>query len=167
MSLNIPGKIHAFETCLNQWKRWKLSIPKIVYAFTVLPNPSQDIISNIKSLCYKFLWDEKPDKIATKRITQDYVEGGLKMLDIDIFLKSLKASWIKRFIFQPESKLIKIYTNMLNSYGGTLIFKSNYHEKEVKDLNIKSVFLKNILSGWLSIALEKDEISVQKTTYLE
>ena len=84
------------------------------------------------------------------------------MFDIDIFLKSLKASWIKRFIFQPDSKLIKIYTNMLNSYGGTLIFKSNNHEKEVKDLNIKSVFLKNILSGWLSIALEKDEISVQK-----
>ena len=26
MSLNIPGKIHAFETCLNQWKRWKLSL---------------------------------------------------------------------------------------------------------------------------------------------
>ena len=35
-------------------------------------------------------------------------------------------------------------------------------EKEVKDINIKSVFLKYILNGWLSIALEKDEISVQK-----
>jgi len=46
---------------------------------------------------------------------------------------------------------------MLNSYDGTLIFKSNYHEKEVKDLNIKSVFLKNILTGWLCIALEKNK----------
>ena len=56
MSLNFPEKMHAFETCLNKWKRWKLSligkitvlknfaIPKLVYPLTVLPNPSQEII---------------------------------------------------------------------------------------------------------------------------
>jgi hypothetical protein len=84
------------------------------------------------------------------------------MLDIDLFLKSLKASWIKRFIFQPDSKLIRIYTNMLSNYGGRLILKSNYHEQEVKDLNIKSEFLKNILCGWLSISLDKNDIPIQK-----
>ncbi len=174
MSLNIPAKVHAFETCLNKWKRWKLSligkitvlkifaIPKLVYPLTVLPNPSHDIISKIKSQCFQFLWDKKPDKIARKRIIQDYTDGGLKMLDIDLFLKSIKASWVKRLLFQPDSKLMKIYTNMLSNYGGMLILKSDYLEKEVKDLNIKSEFLRNSLCGWLSVSLEKDEIPIQK-----
>ena len=58
---------------------------------------------------FKFLWNEKPDKIKQTQIIQDYKQGGLKMIDIESFVAGLKASWIKRLIYQPESKLTALY----------------------------------------------------------
>ena len=46
---------------------------------------------------FKFLWDDKPDKIKRKLITKDYKEGGLKMIDFKKFLLALKADWMKEF----------------------------------------------------------------------
>ena len=47
---------------------------------------------------YEFLWDKKPDKIKRKTIIQSFENGGLKMIDIFKFLKSLISSWIKRLL---------------------------------------------------------------------
>ena len=41
---------------------------------------------------FNFIWDNKPDKISRDKITQDYCHGGLKMLEIEIFIHSLKCS---------------------------------------------------------------------------
>ena len=45
---------------------------------------------------FKFLWNDKGDKIKRKIMINDYSEGGLKMIDITSFNKSLKATWIKK-----------------------------------------------------------------------
>ena len=45
---------------------------------------------------FDFLWDDKPDKISRKTIIQDYENSGLKMIDLNIFLTSIKAGWVKR-----------------------------------------------------------------------
>ena len=47
------------------------------------------------SIFYKFLWNDKGDKIKRKIMINDYSEGGLKMIDIASFNKSLKATWIQ------------------------------------------------------------------------
>ena len=44
---------------------------------------------------YDFLWDSKPDKVSRKRIITEYEKGGIKMIDIHMFLNALKGSWIK------------------------------------------------------------------------
>ena len=53
-------------------------------------------------LFYKFLWDEKGDKIKRNVMINDFSEGGLKMIDIESFNKSLKSSWIKKYL-DPEN----------------------------------------------------------------
>ena len=45
-----------------------------------------------------FLWNDKGDKIKRNVMINDYPEGGLKMIDIDSFNKSLKAIWIKKYL---------------------------------------------------------------------
>ena len=52
---------------------------------------------------YEFLWDHKPDKI--KRITamKKIERGGISMPDLNIFDKSLKLTWLRRFVLN-ESK---------------------------------------------------------------
>ena len=106
--LNLEPKLKEFENCLNRWKKHKLSLigkitviktfalPKLIYPLTVLNNPSVEVINLIKKYMYNFLWDGKPDKISRKTIIQNYENNGLKMIDIDIFIKSIKAGWVKR-----------------------------------------------------------------------
>ena len=46
---------------------------------------------------YSFLWNNKPDKIKRNTANQKLTNGGLDMLDVDKFDKSLKLTWIRRF----------------------------------------------------------------------
>ena len=39
------------------------ALPKLIYTLTVLPNPPNDIIKDIQSEIFNFIWDGKPDKI--------------------------------------------------------------------------------------------------------
>ena len=55
-------------------------------------------IKEINVIFYNFLWNDKGDKIKRKVMINDYSEGRLKMIDIASFNRSLKATWIKRYL---------------------------------------------------------------------
>ena len=44
------------------------------------------------------LWKGKGDKIKKNIMINDYSEGGLKLIDITSFNRSLKATWIKKYL---------------------------------------------------------------------
>ena len=59
-----------------------------------------------------FLWDSKPDKIKRTTLGKDYDQGGLRMIDTEKVIWSLKASWIKRFLQSENKSLLKtLYEN--------------------------------------------------------
>ena len=72
-----------------------MAIPKLVYLFTVLPHPCKDFIATLKRMFNQFLWENK-ERIASEQLELYIHEGGLKLTDIDLFIKCLKLSWIKR-----------------------------------------------------------------------
>ena len=76
---------------------------------------------------YDFIWDSKPAKIKRDILTMDYEKGGLKMIDLEIFMKSLKIGWIKRMIESEDDGLLK-NLNKFNHSGGKLLFESSYSE---------------------------------------
>ena len=170
LNANLSPKIKEFELCLHKWSRWKLSllgkitvlksfaVPKLIYPLTVLHSSDQVCINKIKKTMFQFLWDNKPDKISREKNIQDYGHGGLKMLEIDKFIKSLKCSWVKRIKLQTDSKWVQLYETMLNKYGKQFLFKSNLNSQDMERLEIKSRFLKDILGAW-SYANFKDKIS--------
>ena len=55
---------------------------------------------------YDFLWDSKPAKIKREILTMDYEKGGLKMIDLETFIKSLKICWIKRMIESEDNGIL-------------------------------------------------------------
>ena len=62
---------------------------------------------------------------------------GIKMVDIESLIKSLRLSWLKR-IFSDNSGAWKNYLEyILKDSGGLVLFKCNYN---VKDLQITSTF---------------------------
>jgi hypothetical protein len=44
------------------------ALPKLLYTFAVLENPSNDKIKEIIKATYLFLWDGKPEKNQTSNI---------------------------------------------------------------------------------------------------
>ena len=98
------GKITIIKTLL---------ISQFNHLFISLPNPSTEFISNLNSLLYKFLWNDKPDKIRRDIVIKGYGDGGLKRIDINSFIISLKLSWIRRLI-QSKSKCNKIIEKEIN-----------------------------------------------------
>ena len=61
---------------------------------------NQRAIIEIKDTFYSFLWNDKGDKIKRTVLINDYDKGGLRMIDLSLFNKSLKCTWIKKYL-QP------------------------------------------------------------------
>ena len=56
---------------------------------------------------YNFLWNNGPDKIKRSVCTQSKLNGGLNMLDIRLFDKSLKTSWVGK-LFRKHSSWVEV-----------------------------------------------------------
>ena len=54
-------------------------------------------LKQINDFFYDFLW-KGPAKIKQTVIVKQYIEGGLKMINIKAFINSLKATWIRRLL---------------------------------------------------------------------
>ena len=110
--LNFRDKLNEIQSCIRLWK-WRsltligkitiiksLLISKLNHLFLALPSPEPAIIKEIEKLIFKFLWNNKPDKIKRSYLYRQYDLGGLKMVNITEFIKSLKLSWLKRYHLQ-------------------------------------------------------------------
>ena len=54
-------------------------------------------------LLFKFLW-KGTDKLTRVSVINDYEKGGLKMIDLESMVKSLKFSWLKRVFNDSNAK---------------------------------------------------------------
>ena len=72
-------------------------LSKFVHLFTSIPTKKL-YLDQFNEIVYNFLWDKKPDKIKRKVMCANYMQGGLKMINIYNFVKGLKVSWIRRLI---------------------------------------------------------------------
>ena len=167
--LNLLTKMKEFEKCLEIWNRRNLTyigritvlktfaLPKIIYPLTVLPNPPLDIITNIKKKMNEFIWKSKVNKVSHKVLIQNYEDGGLKMLDIDLFLIALKASWVKRIIDGNNRGQWKLkYKKMLSQVGGDFFFHCNYHYLDVQKHFPSQNFFRDILESWCKLNYKED-----------
>ena len=91
-----------------------LVVSKIVHILQSLPSPSENIFKELESMFYQFLWNNGPDKIKRVVSTQSKLSGGLDMLDLRQFDKSLKISWIGK-LFRKDSKWITVIKNICPS----------------------------------------------------
>ena len=133
-----------------------MALPKIIYPLTVLTNINDDLLKDTTKVMFNFLWDNKPDKIKRKTIIQDFKRGGLKMLDLQKFIYSLKAGWIPRILDKTNQGQWKnIYLKQLKKYGGELIFECNINPKDIKLK--KETFLYDVIKSWFEIKKTKQE----------
>jgi hypothetical protein len=110
--LSLIGKITILKS---------LAFSKIIYQCGVITPPPK-FIEHIKDLAYTFVWHNKPDKIKHNTLIADYAKSGLKMLDIESFIKAQKTMWVKRFLSTSDASWKAILTLNLEDLLGVDTF---------------------------------------------
>lgn len=135
---NVTEKLKTVKNILSCWgykdityirkttviKTLALSI--LVQALTALPTPPPNILRDIQNTLYNFLWDGKPDTIKRMIILNYHEEGGLQFPHVEFFCKSLKMSWLKKWIdpmnISPRKTLLLIF---IAKYGDDRVLYLN------------------------------------------
>ena len=145
--LNYQKKLNELKNLIGQWSRRLLSplgkitviktlmLPKLTHLFISLPNPDPNIIDEIEKLFFSFLWKQKPDKISRKQIIQNFKNGGLNMIHLKSFMKSMKITWMKRLLISDSSWTL-LFENITKAKKDQFfIFGLDFSKKIVKQIN--------------------------------
>ena len=108
-SLNYNEKLEKVKEILRCWKYRRVTlirkitvikslvVSQLVYLLSPLCS-NYKVLTEINDLLYTFLWNGKGDKIKRRVMINDLGAGSLKMIDISSFNKSLKNTWIKKYL---------------------------------------------------------------------
>ena len=139
------GKITVIKT---------LALSKINHLILSLPNPPPETIKLIQNIFYRFLWNNGPDKIKRTVITQGYECGGLRMINLEVFILSLKITWIRRLLLL-NTKYFKFITTL---YPFLLDFGKHGNEFiRTRTQNITNPFWKNVFEGLSNVNSQQPE----------
>ena len=118
---NFIERLDSVEKLINIWSARGLSlygkitvtksliIPKFAYIASLLTTP-MGVIQELNRLIFKFLW-KGVDKVTRLSTITIYQKSGLKMIDLETILKSLRLSWLKRIFNKNVINFILNYFN--------------------------------------------------------
>ena len=107
--LNYKKRLKTMKHLLSSWKcRYlslkgkvtviiSLAISPLLYLASVIHVPCR-VIQEVKQIVTDFIWNDKPPKIAYNVMIQNIENGGLKLVDFESKLKSIKVGFIKRLL---------------------------------------------------------------------
>ena len=129
-----------------------LVVSQLVYILGPLQT-DYEAIKELNTIFYKFLWNEKGDKIKRSVMINNFSEGELKMIDI----ASSLVYWIKEYFNTNNSSSWKsIFDLELQPYGGKAVLLGNLIKKDIQDLiKTSDPFVKEILEIWSDIFFER------------
>ena len=108
MESNYESKVSEIKKIFNSWTNRILTVygraviiktlamPKLTQLALVLPNLDNKKIKYLENLIFSFLWENKPDKVCREDAKISEKAGGLGIIDVNNFWKSLKLSWLRR-----------------------------------------------------------------------
>ena len=171
IDLNFTTKIRQIKDLLLQWSKRNLTpfgkitviktlaMTKINHLLIALPSPPLNMLKDLQSMFFKFIWGGPRDRIKRKVCTKDYGDGGLRMFDIFAFNDSLKVTWIRRILNADDKKWVNLLEAQWPDYFKFVSFGENFIKSNVQKLNSfwKDVFraLCNFLSTFKTSTVEQ------------
>ena len=160
--LTLMGKITVTKSLLAS---------QLVYILSPLPS-NDHYIKMIQNALFIFLWNGKKDKIKRSEMINDYEDGGLKMLNLKSFSRSLKFTWIQKYLNDESHEKWKVFIDYyLKQLGGKLIFSCNLRKDDISHISISNEFLKELLEIWTEVhfiqsnGLDENDIKNQLIWY--
>ena len=168
-SLNYNEKLEKVKEILRCWKYRRLTllgkitvikslvVSQLVYLHSPLRS-NYRVLKEINDLLYNFLWNGKGDKIKRKVMINHFDGGGLKMIDISSFNKSLKTTWIKKYLDKNNKGKWKIFFDItLKKYGCQNFFSYNLNVRDaLSTITTSDAFLKELLGIWVEVNFEPE-----------
>ena len=123
IEINYKDKLDKIKIKIKNWQRRQLTpigkitviktllIPMLNHLFISLPNPPVKIIKELNETFYKFIWNGT-DRIKRDILCKEYTQGGLKMINVEAFINSLKTTWIRRLITDNSENFIAVVKNI-------------------------------------------------------
>ena len=111
---NWLNKLKEFEKILDSWRTRKLSLfgkcqivnslilSKLLYTSAILEYPDKDFIKNLNKIIFSFLWNKR-ERIKRKTLIRSTEEGGIGIMDFEMKIKAIKASWIPKLLVNKNS----------------------------------------------------------------
>ena len=124
--LNYNKAMSDLYKIVNQWGKRDLTplgkitiiktflLSKFNHLFLTIPSPSQELIQQINFVLFKYLWGGKPDKIKRGYVTLDYNEGGLRMVNLQNHIQSLKLTWMTRLFTSIKSEWLRFFETVIS-----------------------------------------------------
>ena len=106
----------------------------------------QPVIDYINKILFNFLWGNKA-KIRKNVVIKQYIEGGLKMVNLQAFIEALKLTWIRRLLstdrkWQDFIKLDLQFEKLLGCH-------TEYVKKKIN--NLKNNFWVDVLKSFIKL----------------
>ena len=144
--LNYEPKLQCIRNSISYWKKRKLTpigkiivvksllVPILTHLFISLPSPTNEFSKKkkkIHAILYKFVWDG-PAKIKHSVMTKYYVEGELRMIDIQNFNTTMKLKWMRKIVANCKNDCYKFIRNIFDPerFWNFILQKNSRHNKE-------------------------------------
>ena len=162
-ALNLDDIIYTIKNTINLWSKRKLTLigrvnilksqllSKLTYVISVLPNIPQNYLEQIQTLFFNFVWKSKTDKIKRNIQINTIKRGGLSVVDIQSYDKSLKTTWVKRYLSSSKPLWKFFFKNALRNFGESLIFNCDMLPTDSRLSNVSSAFYRDILKNWFAL----------------
>ena len=121
-----------------------LLLPKLIYISSMFP-VLEDVIREANRIIFKFLWKGR-DRVKRNAVLNTYENGGLKVLDIETMVRSLRLTWLRSRLYSGEDAGWKSYLRLLlKGYGGDFLCQYDY---DPKDYDISNKFYSELVQFW-------------------
>lgn len=128
LQLNWDSLLEDIQNLLNSWKKRNLTyFGKITVIKTLAISKCNHLLQNINTpneiltkldrLFFKFLWNDKNDKVKRIQLKQPYENGGLKMVDVKQQLEIFRIKWFNRLITSENASWKIIPSFYFDKYG--------------------------------------------------
>ena len=142
--LNFDDKMDKVRTIINIWNQRNLSVygkslivktfvlSQFMYHISVLPTLNCDIDKKVNDIIFKFLWNNKPDKIRRDIMCSDYQNGGIKYPNMKLYIISARISWFRRIMNNDDLIHIVNYYFPYFAKCKDIILNCNLKKEDVK-----------------------------------
>ena len=136
--MTLLGRIQIIKT---------YAMPKFMFRAAQIPL-TKDIIKEINTVLFRFVWRGCKDKIKRFSLIGDYKEGRLRMPHVETLIKTQRIICMKKYLDGKKSTWKIVLDQYLRDHGGSFLLKCNYDVSTLPRTLPK--FYQECLCEWVS-----------------